>query len=68
MLSAARAPRAPLGARLYSARRAAELNIDEAGFAAGAEPHIVAGAEAFQAVLNDASAALEALITQRGPR
>jgi transcriptional regulator with XRE-family HTH domain len=68
MLRAARAPGASLGARLFAARRAAELTIDEAAAAAGVNPAAVADAEADQAVPVGAAAALEALIAQLGYR
>jgi transcriptional regulator with XRE-family HTH domain len=68
MLRAARAPGAPLGARLYAARRGAELTVEEAATAAGLETQAVADAEADRPVSTHAAAALEALIAQLGHR
>jgi hypothetical protein len=68
MLRAARAPGAPLGARLYAARRDTELTVEEAATAAGVDPEAVADAEADRPVAAEAAAALEALITQLGHR
>jgi pSer/pThr/pTyr-binding forkhead associated (FHA) protein len=68
MLRAARAPGAPLGARLYAARRDTELTVEEAATAAGLDPEAVAEAEADRPVSADTAAALEALITQLGHR
>jgi transcriptional regulator with XRE-family HTH domain len=68
MLRAARAPGAPLGARLYAARRGAELTVEEAATAAGLETQAVADAEADRPVSTHAAAALEAVIAQLGHR
>ena len=64
MLRAARAPGAPLGARLYAARRGTELTVEEAAAAAGMDSEAVADAEADRPVPADAAAALEALVAQ----
>jgi hypothetical protein len=66
MMRAARGPAALLSARLYAARRGAELKIEEAATAAGLTADAVADAEADQPVHADATAALEALIAQLG--
>lgn len=68
MLRAARAPRATLGARLYAARRGAELTVEEAATAAAVDAQAVADAEADRSVPADTAAALEALIAQLGHR
>jgi hypothetical protein len=68
MLRAARAPGAPLGARLYAARGGTELTVEEAAAAAGVDSEAVAEAEADRPVPADAAAALEALIAQLGHR
>jgi transcriptional regulator with XRE-family HTH domain len=65
---APRAPGAPLGARLYAARRGTELTIEEAATAAGVDSEAVAEAEADRPVPADAAAALEALIAELGHR
>jgi DNA-binding transcriptional regulator YiaG len=66
--AARRAPGAPLGARLYAARRGTELTIEEAATAAGVDSEAVAEAEADRPVPADAAAALEALIAELGHR
>ncbi|MDO3638129.1 FHA domain-containing protein [Mycolicibacterium arseniciresistens] len=59
---AAKAPGAPLGPRLYTARHRSELRVDEIAAAAGVDARIVTAAEADQAVDAAAAAALESVI------
>jgi transcriptional regulator with XRE-family HTH domain len=68
MLRAARTPGAPLAARLYAARRATELTVEEAAAAAGVDSQAVADAEADRPVPADVADALEGLIAQLGHR
>jgi transcriptional regulator with XRE-family HTH domain len=59
---AAKAPGAPLGPRLYTARHRSELRVEEIAAAAGVDPRTVTAAEADQAVDAAAAAALESVI------
>jgi transcriptional regulator with XRE-family HTH domain len=68
MMRAARAPGAPLGPRLYAARRDTELTVEEAATAAGVDPQAVADAEADRPVAAYVAAALEELVAQLGHR
>ncbi|WP_431236158.1 hypothetical protein ACQ856_29060 (plasmid) [Mycolicibacterium psychrotolerans] len=68
MLTAARAPGATLGQRLFAARHRAELTQEEAASAAGVPVDIVTAAEAENPLHADAIAALETLIGALGPR
>jgi transcriptional regulator with XRE-family HTH domain len=68
MLTAARAPGATLGQRLFAARHHAELTQEEAASAAGVPVDIVTAAEAENPLPADAIAALETLIAALGPR
>jgi transcriptional regulator with XRE-family HTH domain len=62
MLRAARAPEAALGQRLYSARRRAELTVEEMANAAGVPADVIAVAEADGPLSAQAVTALEAVI------
>lgn len=62
MLTAARAPRATLGQRLFAARHHAELNAQEAANAAGVPVDLIVAAEAEEQPPIDAIAAIETLI------
>jgi hypothetical protein len=59
---AAKAPGAPLGPRLYTARHRSELRVDEIAAAAGVDARTVTAAEADQAIDAAAAAALESVI------
>jgi transcriptional regulator with XRE-family HTH domain len=59
---AAKAPGAPLGPRLYTARHRSELRVDEIASAAGIDARTVTAAEADQAIDAAAAAALESVI------
>ncbi|MCV7192882.1 FHA domain-containing protein [Mycolicibacterium brumae] len=61
---AAAAPEAPLGRRLYAARRRASLTADDAALAAGLPTGAITAAEAEQPIPEPTRAALEALIEQ----
>jgi DNA-binding XRE family transcriptional regulator len=62
MLTAARAPTATLGQRLFAARHHAELTRDEAASAAGVHVDVVAAAESENPLPANAISALEGLI------
>ncbi|AQT83160.1 hypothetical protein B1R94_27650 [Mycolicibacterium litorale] len=64
MLKAAQAPGASLGPRLYAARYASGLNVEEVANVAGVEGYLVAAAEADGPVDPLARAALEDFIRQ----
>jgi hypothetical protein len=64
MLRAAKGPNPPLGARLYAARRGAELGVEETATAAGVDPHVVTDAEGDRPISDGEAAALETLIAQ----
>ncbi|MGA5462462.1 FHA domain-containing protein [Mycobacterium sp. NPDC050041] len=59
---AAKAPGAPLGPRLYTARHRSELRVAEIASAAGVDPRVVTAAEADQAVDAASAEALESVI------
>ncbi|KUI37111.1 FHA domain-containing protein [Mycobacterium sp. GA-2829] len=62
VVRAARAPNAPLSRRLYAARHAAELTVEETADAAGVGPDAVTDAEAGRPVSAADTTALEALV------
>lgn len=64
MARAAQAPDAPVGRRLYAARRRANLTAADTALAAGLPVSLIEAAEADQPVPPHACAALEALIGQ----
>ncbi|MGD9619088.1 MAG: transcriptional regulator [Mycolicibacterium sp.] len=64
MVSAAEAPHATLGQRLYSARRGANLTVFETAQAAGVSERAIQQAEAEELVSGADVAAIEALITE----
>lgn len=64
MASAATAPRATLGQRLYAARHSANLTVLETAQAAGVSERAIQKAEAEDPVSNTEAKAIEALITQ----
>ena len=63
-LLGATAPGAPLGQRLYAARRRANLTIEETAQAAGVPDSAVVATEAGQTVPGDVSDLIESLVTQ----
>jgi transcriptional regulator with XRE-family HTH domain len=63
-LLGATAPGAPLGQRLYAARRRANLTIEETAQAAGVPDSAVVATEAGQTVPDDVSDLIESLVTQ----
>nr|WP_231639841.1 transcriptional regulator [Mycobacterium sp. Marseille-P9652] len=66
MIRGASAPNAPLGQRLYAARRRANLSTAETAQAAGLPEDMVVGAEADEPVPAGAADALEKLISDIG--
>ena len=66
MTRAAAAPGATLGQRLYTARNAAALTVDEAAGAMDVAPGVVAAAEAEEPVADHDRRRIEALITELG--
>jgi transcriptional regulator with XRE-family HTH domain len=66
MTRAAAAPGATLGQRLYTARNAAALTVDEAAGAMDVAPAVVAAAEAEEPVADHDRRGIEALITELG--
>lgn len=66
MASAARAPQATMGQRLYAARRRANLSVAETANAAGVSEQAVQQAEADDPVTDAEAAAIEALIASIG--
>jgi transcriptional regulator with XRE-family HTH domain len=60
---AASAPGATLGQRLYTARRRANLSVDEAAAALGAPPELVIAVESESPPPDDSAVRIEALIT-----
>ncbi len=64
MARAARAADAPIGRRLYAARRRVNLTTADTALAAGLPVSVIEAAEADQPVPAHASAAIEALISQ----
>ncbi|MDF2828732.1 MAG: putative regulatory protein, partial [Mycobacterium sp.] len=63
-LLGATAPGAPLGQRLYAARRRANLTIEETAQAAGVPDSAVVATEAGQTMPDDVSDLIESLVTQ----
>nr|WP_237571176.1 helix-turn-helix domain-containing protein [Mycolicibacterium lacusdiani] len=63
-LLGATAPGAPLGQRLYAARRRANLTIEETAQAAGVPDSAVVATEAGQTVPDDVTDLIESLVTQ----
>jgi DNA-binding XRE family transcriptional regulator len=66
MTRAAAAPGATLGQRLYTARNAAALTVDEAAGALDVAPAVVVAAEAEEPVADHDRRRIEALITELG--
>ncbi len=66
MVLGATAPGAPLGQRLYAARRRANLTAEETAVAAGVAEDMIARAEADEPVPAHVAAAIETLIDQIG--
>lgn len=64
MARAAQAPDAPIGRRLYSARRRANLTAEDTALAAGLPVSVVLAAESDKPVPEQAVSALETLISQ----
>jgi len=66
MFRAAGAPNAPLGQRLFAARRRAHLSAAETGDAVGLSAQLIEAVEAGQPVTDADAAAITALLTQLG--
>lgn len=64
MARAAAAPNAPVGRRLYAARRRANLTAEDAALAAGLPVGVISDAETDQPISDHAAAAIESLLGQ----